>query len=478
MRVLFIQDSIDSESIGVAYLSAVLKKEGYSTELIIASLEEDFWERIVSYSPDIICFSIVITKQYFYLKLGELIKRRFPKIIIVIGGPFVTLDHSIIKEGWVDYAIVGEGEEAIVELVRAIEKGDNVKDIQNLIYKDDVGLRINELRRLNEDLDSLPLPDRSLYVRYKSFRDLTVKRFLSGRGCPYSCSFCFIRRLRDIYRDKGRYVRKHSPDRVCEEIKEMQKIAVVKTVHFSDDIFVIDKKLLEDFASIYPKKIGLPFQCNITATLITEDTVRLLKEAGLRGVGIGLESGVERIRNEVLKKKFTNEEIIEVAQLLKKYKIEIYTYNMIALPEERIEDALLTLEINRRMGVSITQCNIAIPFSGLPITEMALNSSLLEDEKRISALSHRPESPLFRVEKREEFERLFFLFPFVVKTGLSISIIKILLKTPLNLIYKIFHQISYIMNMKRYYGISLFSGFKMFLDIKRGESFIKRFLGE
>lgn len=475
MRILFLQDTIDSESIGVAYVSAVLKEAGHNTELFILSLERDIDSRIREFSPDIIAFSIVVTKQRFYERLGGYIKSRFPDIKIVAGGPFITLKPEFVNQGFIDFGIVGEGEEAVVELVNSIESKSSIDGIKNLVFKRDNELIVNELRPLVEDIDRLPLPDRGLYLKYNSFRNLTVKRFISGRGCPYSCNFCFTRRFRDMYHNKGKYVRKHSVERVCEEIERLRSVSVVNTVHFSDDIFFTNKEWITKFYDIYPKRIGIPFQCNLTASIIDEDVVRLLKEAGLRGVGIGLESGNEEIRKSVLNKRFSNDEIKRVAGLLHKYGIEIYTYNMIALPKESIDDALMTLELNREMRVGITQCNIAIPFEGLPFTDTAIDDGLLDSEGIASEMDKRPETPIIKVEHPEQFERLFLLFPFLVKTRLKIRTIKWLLRMRLNFIYRILHRITYIWNMKRYYDISLISGFKIFLDIKKGERYLKEF---
>lgn len=475
MRFLFIQDTIDSESIGVAYISSVLKEEGHFTDLFIASLEKDLFKKIKAFSPDAILFSVIITKQDYYSELGKRLKRLFPNKRIIAGGPYITLNHSYAENEWLDFAIIGEGEETIIELATALTNRSELKNIKNLIYKEDGRICINGLRNLNENLDNLPLPDRNLYLKYPSFRKLTVKRFISGRGCPYSCTFCFTRKLRDLYKDKGRYIRKHSVERVCEEINLMKKNAVIKTVHFSDDIFLTDKKWLDEFYNLYPKKVGIPFQCNLTANIIDEDTIKLLKECGLRGVGIGLESGVEKIRGEILGKKFTNMEIMEIANLLHKYKIEIYTYNMIALPNETIDDAIETLNLNIKMGVRITQCNIAIPFEGLPLTDMAIEQSLLNNQDVTLNMQKRPESPIIKVDKPKEYERLFLLFPILARTGANQELIKILLKIPLNFIYRFLHRLSYFLNMKEYYDISLRSGFLILRDIKKGERYLREF---
>jgi hypothetical protein len=106
---------------------------------------------------------------------------------------------------------------------------------------------------------------------------------------------------------------------------------------------------------------------------------------------------------------------------------------------------------------------------------MAIQNSLLEDSSIVLNMNKRPESPIINVENRKEFERLFLLFPFLVKTKISTKIIRVLLKLPLNFLYRILHKISYFLNMKRYYNISLISGLKIFFDIRRGERYIKAF---
>ncbi len=478
MRFLFLQDTIDSESIGVAYISSVLEKAGHQTGLFITSLERDLFSKIKEFNPDAILFSVVITKQEYYNRLGRILKDIFPRTRIIAGGPYITLNHSFAKNDWLDFAIAGEGEDAIVELAESLQNQTDYRKIKNLIYREGGEIFVNELRQLRENLDELPLPDRRKYLKYPSFMSLSVKRFISGRGCPYSCTFCFTRKLRDLYRDKGRYIRKHSAERVCEEINIMRRDAVIRRVHFSDDIFLTDRKWLEEFYDIYPERVGLPFQCNLTANIIDEETIRLLSECGLKGVGIGLESGVERIRSRILGKRFTNEEIENVSDILHRYKVEIYTYNMIALPDETIDDAIETLNLNRRMNVRITQCNIAIPFEGLPLTDMVIEQSLLTDNTFVSEMKRRPESPIIKVDNPEQFERLFLLFPFMVRTRFGNNIIKKLLRIPFNFLYRLLHRITYFLNMKRYYDISLFSGFRIFMDIRRGEKYLRSFFGK
>ena len=116
-------------------------------------------------------------------------------------------------------------------------------------------------------LDELPLPDRELYYKYRFLRDMPMKRFISSMGCPYPCTFCHEPVIRSMYKQetKSDYVRRKSVRRTVDEIKYIADRYPLKHVHFSDDLFFIRNsyKWLEEFAEVYPKEVGIPWNCNI-----------------------------------------------------------------------------------------------------------------------------------------------------------------------------------------------------------------------
>src|SRR5262249_60920337 len=140
---------------------------------------------------------------------------------------------------------------------------------------------------------------------------MTMKRFISSMGCPYPCPFCHEPVIRDLYRKntKSEYLRRKSVERAVAEIKYIKDRYPLKHVHFSDDLFFIRNsyKWLEEFAELYPKEVGLPWNCNIRYDSVNQHAADLLEKAGCYGAAGGLESGSERIRKIVIKKRSKNE---------------------------------------------------------------------------------------------------------------------------------------------------------------------------
>jgi radical SAM superfamily enzyme YgiQ (UPF0313 family) len=138
-------------------------------------------------------------------------------------------------------------------------------------------------------------------------------------------------------------------------------------VVFVDDTFVLSSAWLAEFAEKYPRQIGLPFFCNTRANLVTEEQVRLLREAGCHCVSMGIEAGNDRIRNELLKRRMSKEQILEAARLIHEGGLHLTTTNMIGLPTSTLADDLETLALNVEARPSYAHAFIFQPY---PRTEL------------------------------------------------------------------------------------------------------------
>ncbi len=194
-----------------------------------------------------------------------------------------------------------------------------------------------------------------------------IKHFLTGRGCPYNCTYCFNHALSQLYRGKGQRFRQRSVDNVIEEIRWVSDHYPLEFVVFVDDTFVLSKEWLAEFAETYPRRVGLPFFCNTRANLVTEEQVQLLKEAGCHTVSMGIETANDRIRNDLLKRRMSREQILEAARLLREGGLGFTTTNMIGLPTSTLEDDLDTMELNIQAGPSYAHVFIFQPY---PRTEL------------------------------------------------------------------------------------------------------------
>ncbi len=339
-------------------LSAVARSAGHETELLHITRPvstERFAAELSRREYDVLGFTS-LSPVFSHVKRLAPAARQVKDTPVLYGGVHPTLDPegSLAVPG-VDMVCVGEGEGALLDVLDALGRGDPVRDIRNIWVERDGGIRKTPLRPLVEDLDSLPFPDFSLFDLPNLFSAREgVAAMTASRGCPFRCSYCSNHKIRARYPNPGKYVRFKSVRRTVDEALLLLSLNDrLKYFDFSDDIFILDRDWLEAFADLFPREVGRSFICNALVRILDEDRVRLLKRAGCTMVTIGLESGSERLRGEVLKRpSMTNEMILEAGRLLRKHHIRLATYNMIGLPTETPEEAFETIRLNARLKPS------------------------------------------------------------------------------------------------------------------------------
>ena len=319
MKILFIWPNYDCPiglSIGVSYLSAILKEHGYQTNILHISeilgrpfLIDELLVDIEKCNPDIIAIS---TGENHYNDMEELckeIKRINSHIKIIIGGIHVTLNaESVFTEQSIfDYAIRGEGEEAIVELVDSIANGKLVTNIKNVWFKVNNEIIKNPMRPLRQNF-YLPFMD----LENWDFEKITGLRrgwvnISMNRGCPYRCTFCHnlseMQILKRDLRTKGtsnaelHYLRLRDINNMIEELCWIKdKYPFVKAFSFIDDTFTFDKEYMKKFFVEYKEKVKLPFVCLTTVNDVDDELLQLMKEAKCDLVRFGIESTSEYVK--------------------------------------------------------------------------------------------------------------------------------------------------------------------------------------
>lgn len=454
MFLMFIQSSAFPH-FGVMSISAVLKDKGHKTYLLLVSEEKDLIKEIKKLNPDIVAFPCV-TGEHKYV-LGLALECKKAGFMTIIGGPHPTYypEDVIDKEG-VDIIAIGEAEYAVLELLDRLESKDDITNIKNLWVKQNGKIFRNEVRSLIEDLDKLSFPDRSIYYRYSFLRKASVKQFLSGRGCPYQCSFCSNHLLQEIYKGKGHFVRLRSPESVVEEILKVKKEFCFKTVSFTDDVFIISSKFLDRFLPLYKSKINVPFFCNVRINLVTEDIIKKLKEYGCYGVSMGIESGNEFLRNEVLDKNVSDEQIINAGMIIKKHGLKLKVYNMLGLPGETFEEALETVLINSKIKPDFAPCSLLEPYPKYKITEYAIEKGYLNKNYGVDDVAESIYLPSkIDIKDMDKIINLQTFFFIAVKFPFLIPLIKILVKIKPNPIYRFFTKIFYGFFMSKVHRLTL-----------------------
>jgi anaerobic magnesium-protoporphyrin IX monomethyl ester cyclase len=467
MDVLFVQDNGYVESLGICEISTFLKCSGFSVGLMLLSHEKTAIEQIRHLSPKIVAISCMTGYHKNLLSFMDELKHNINGIFTIMGGAHPTFYPEVLENcNCLDAICIGEGELAMVELTEAICSGKEYININNLHIKRDEHIKKNPLRKLITDFDMFPIPDRALYYdSYPFLAQVSMKRFISGRGCPYQCSFCFNHQYNTMYRGCGPIVRKKSVERVLSEIDEVARRWTLLTVHFSDDTFMLDLQWFERFCKSY-KTVDIPFTINARFDQITETSIQLLKEAGCIGCSLGLESGSEKIRNQIFNKKLANQQIERGANLLQSGELSIMTTNIIGVPDETVEDAMNTIRFNLKIKSNFGRMYFLWPMPNLKITSYALKTGYLPKEIHYDSYDT---SANYTTENAKEYKikkNIANIFSFVLLFPWSWPILKRCLRWPTFILmpFGLFSTWSDVL----FYKVKLASGFYYFINVISG----------
>ncbi|HAH31252.1 MAG TPA: hypothetical protein DCL44_02940 [Elusimicrobia bacterium] len=434
MKILFIYKFEYVESLGIMYLSSVLKSRGHQVYFLDIAFEKDISSEVMKIAPQVIGYSVTTGKHKFYKELNASLKKT-SSFLSVFGGPHCTFFPEFIKEDGVDVVIRGEAEFALLDLIEALEKGKEITKIQNVWVKLDGEIHKNSLRPLVENLDSIPFPDRSLTAKYEHYRKMHRRFVISGRGCPYNCSYCFNHSYNKLYSGLGKVVRKRSVENVIAELKEVRDNFKPRRFQFVDDTFIIDKKWTLEFCAAYKREITIPFMVYLRVNLVTEEIVKALKEAGCVTAVYAIESGDEHIRNKILKRNISEAEILKANSIFKKYKIKEFVQNMIGLPDETLEDAYKTLRLNIKCKPDCTWVSVFQPYPGTDLGQYAVEKGYFNADVNSFNESYFTGSTI-KMKDIERLERLQNLFSITVSFPFLLPLVKFLIKLPLQIIYK------------------------------------------
>ncbi len=285
--------------LGLAYVAAALEKSGFQVEIYDNYLLERSIEEVKSEirkrSPDIVGITCNSLAYERCLEMAKAAKEAYPSCRVVVGGPHASyMPQTLLEHSEIDFVVIGEGEQAMVQLATSIIKGEKTSAaalIPGVACKigDEV---IKSAPQFISDLDSVPFPARHLlpmrmYDRALSY--LTVKpvdTMSIHRGCPYKCAYCETREL------WGTACRAFSPQRVIDEIKHMTETYGTKGIYFVGDNFTINKKRTSELCQlIKSNRIDLKWTCETRADLISKELIAEMKSAGCQTMFFGVESG-------------------------------------------------------------------------------------------------------------------------------------------------------------------------------------------
>jgi len=462
MRVLFVSKLVQDRFFtpyALYLLSAQVRKAGHRTEIVDAVSFRNVRAAIRSFSPDIIAFSLVTARWPFFRGMIRALKEEFG-LPVIVGGVHGSVRPDIVLEPGIDAVCMGEGDGTLVEYLACLGSGEDPSHVRNLAFKDSEsprGFRINPLRPLIRDFDSLPMPHFELTDRYEYCRTIPVRSMIFSRGCLFRCNHCSNSAYRKLYAQEPKYFRRYSVDRAIEELVYVKERYPCRFFHIFDDLFVADRESALAFAEEYKKRIRLPFYCHMMPGMVEPDTVRALKSAGLHCVGISLETGDERMLKDVLNRHYAVSDFIKSIAILSEAGVHTYVGNILALPGSDLETDLKTLEVNRRAGSGFAPASLFIPLPGTELGDRAREKGYFDTET--FERSYHSTDPtlkkqvLLDVPHKNQVRRLQCLFDIATDHDWVARNIKLLIRLPLFYLYLFWFKVHDGLKKKKYlYG--------------------------
>ena len=367
--------------LGILSVGSALKRAGFEVKLINVTEKNTSKtaDEIVALSPEFIGLSVMTGIQTKHSAgLCKEIKKKNKDIPIVWGGIHPSLlPEQCLKEDYIDYVVIGEGEITITEFVKALRRGNGFDDIAGLGYKDNGKIIINQPRDFIENLDGHKLDFSLVDVNKYLFRLKGAKRaiaYKTSRGCTFNCAFCYNRAF-----NKNKW-RAWSIDTVVEDINFLKKNYNIDAVKFYDDNFFINRERALEIL----ERIDLPSHVEIRIDMITDDLASRLKKLKVSELLIGIESGSNRLL-KLINKGYTVDKIREGVRILSKYDLYATYSTIVGLPTETEEEFNKTLDLmywvhktHPRAGFTL---GAYLPYPGSLMYQFAIEKEFKPPEK-------------------------------------------------------------------------------------------------
>jgi len=382
------EKKIKVEPLGLEYLVSSLKSNNVDVELLDATIEglseEEFVTKLRKIGPDLIGISMTTMGLMLDLNGVSLAKKACPDAKVVVGGPHPSAAPSELMNSVedIDFAVIGEGEITIVELMNALEngkdKGKNLEDINGIAFRAENGdIKLTQPRKLIKNLDSIPIPSRE-FIDFKKVRaGLPFGRrnplsiMMTSRGCPNRCIYC----SKSVFERTYRY---RSVENIMKEIEYLISMEI-KEIRFYDDIFtMIPKNTIRLCDELIKRKFDLIWSCGSRVDRISKEMLRKMKDAGCYHVSYGVESGSQKVL-DMAKRDTKINQIRDAFKLTKEAGLEVSAFVMFGLPGETKETLKETSSLIKNINPDFISVSLVGIYPKTELYEIAKAEKLIED---------------------------------------------------------------------------------------------------
>lgn len=368
--------------LALGYLAAPLVKKGYEIKIIDASpmdyTNEDINRETKIFKPDLIGISVVTANADEAYSLVNFLKKNYSNTPIILGGPHINCFPDLVFEKLsdLDMLVYGEGEKTFEKIVDYFKENKKLpKNISGTWLKDNNEIIKNQPAETIMNLDEILPPAHELYNYYLyrplplQYKKMPVANLLTSRGCPYGqCTFCF-----ESGRASQKY-RRHSPERVINEIKFLIKTQGIKEVAFWDDNFLVNEEWINKFCDLLDKEeIKIPWSACARVNTVSKKMLKRSVKSGLWNIFFGIETGNEDLLKRI-KKGITLDQVREVVKYCNELNIDTRGSFMLALPGETPQKALNTVRFACEIDLTYAQFLPTHPEWGTGLYDDAINS--------------------------------------------------------------------------------------------------------
>jgi radical SAM superfamily enzyme YgiQ (UPF0313 family) len=362
--------------------TSLIKNSDHNVMVFDAQVEEydsqQVGEIIIREKPDVICLTVMTFTLIDCLKVAGMAKKIDSKIKVVFGGPHVNIyPNETIALPDVDFIVLGEGEEGIVQLIDNIDDPGRLQSIPGFVFKYNKGKVVNTGPcRTISDLDSLPFPDRRL-TPYKKYTSVIAKHnpittMITSRGCPYKCLFCDRPHLGKAFRARG-------AANVVAEFAECAKLGINEILIY-DDTFTVDRQRVVDICQqLIAGRFDIAWDIRARVNTVDEQLLRLLKKAGCERIHYGIEAGNQKILNN-LRKAITLDQAKRAVELTHKAGIQTLAYFMIGSPGETVKTIQETIDFAIKINPGFVHFGITTPFPGTDLYRLGLQNKVIKTD--------------------------------------------------------------------------------------------------
>ena len=360
--------------LGLLSISAYLESHGIQTDIIdcfaLPDSDDRIGEHIREHQPAYVGLTCTTSAFWDSLRIARFAKEADSGLRVVLGGPHISAmrEATMRAHPEIDFCIVGEGEQALVDLIAVEDDRRMMGEIPGLIYREGSEVIFNGTRKELLDLDRLPFPAYEKLAGYPSRYQLPIFNYprtpntccSSSRGCTYTCSYCD----RSVF---GRSFRCNSAEYLYEHVSYLKTRFGIRHINFYDDQFTFNRNRVESFCTMMTNKpLGITFNCAVRAEHVDLELLRMMKQAGCWMISLGIETGDPNLLSQH-RQNADLEMLAETVRDIKKAGIRAKGLLMMGLPGESV--ASITRSMDYVFSLPLDDFNLAkfTPFPGAPL---------------------------------------------------------------------------------------------------------------